>query len=92
MSRIREVIRRRGENLSPLEVGDVLTEHPAVLECAVVGVLSDLTEEEVKAFIVAAQGQQPDFAEHRLPAGHPPGEFDAAAPASDPEAPEPLTA
>jgi carnitine-CoA ligase len=111
VSRIKEVIRRRGENLSPLEVEEVLAEHPAVLECAVVGVPSDLTEEEVKAFIVAADGRQPDFAElrdfaaarlaafkvprywqvidvlprtptarvakHRLPGGHPPGEWDA---------------
>jgi carnitine-CoA ligase len=65
VSRIKEVIRRRGENLSPLEVEEVLAEHPAVLECAVTGVPSDLTEEEVKAFIVAADGQQPDFAELR---------------------------
>ncbi|MGH3408665.1 MAG: AMP-binding protein, partial [Streptosporangiaceae bacterium] len=53
VSRIKEVIRRRGENLSPLEVEEVLEEHPAVLESAVVGVPSELTEEEVKAFIVA---------------------------------------
>ncbi len=65
VSRIKEVIRRRGENLSPLEVEEVLAEHPAVLECAVTGVPSDLTEEEVKAFVVPADGQQPDFAELR---------------------------
>jgi carnitine-CoA ligase len=110
VSRIKEVIRRRGENLSPLEVEEVLAEHPAVLECAVAGVPSELTEEEVKAFIVPAAGQRLDFAElhafaasrlaafkvprywqqidalprtptarvakHRLPAGHPPEEYD----------------
>ncbi len=32
ISRVKEVIRRRGENLSPLEVEDVLMAHPAVLE------------------------------------------------------------
>jgi crotonobetaine/carnitine-CoA ligase len=114
VSRIKEVIRRRGENLSPLEVEEVLEGHPAVLEAAVTGVPSELTEEEVKAFIVAAPGQAPDFGElrefaaarlagfkvprywqqvdelprtptariakHRLPAGHPPGEYDAGAP------------
>jgi crotonobetaine/carnitine-CoA ligase len=114
VSRIKEVIRRRGENLSPLEVEEVLAGHPAVLEAAVTGVPSELTEEEVKAFIVAAPGQEPDFAElhafaaarlaafkvprywqqvgalprtptarvakHRLPGGHPPGEYDAGAP------------
>jgi crotonobetaine/carnitine-CoA ligase len=114
VSRIKEVIRRRGENLSPLEVEEVLVGHPAVLEAAVTGVPSDLTEEEVKAFVVAAGDQPVDFAalrayaaqrlaafkvprywqqveslprtptarvaKHRLPAGHPPGEYDAAGP------------
>ena len=65
VSRIKEVIRRRGENLSPLEVEEVLEGHPAVLEAAVTGVPSELTEEEVKAFIVAAPGHSPDFAELR---------------------------
>jgi carnitine-CoA ligase len=65
VSRVKEVIRRRGENLSPLEVEEVLETHPAVLEAAVVGVPSELSEEEVKAFIVPAVGVQPDFAELR---------------------------
>jgi carnitine-CoA ligase len=65
VSRVKEVIRRRGENLSPLEVEEVLETHPAVLETAVVGVPSELSEEEVKAFIVPVAGVQPDFAELR---------------------------
>jgi len=52
VARKKEVIRRRGENLSPLEVEAVLEAHPAVLEVAVVGVPSELTEEDVKAFVV----------------------------------------
>ncbi len=113
VSRVKEVLRRRGENLSPLEVEEVLAGHPDVLECAVVGVPSELSEEEVKAFLVAAGGARLDFAalrefaagrlaafkvprywqqvddlprtptarvaKHRLPAGHPPGEYDAEA-------------
>ncbi len=62
VSRVKEVIRRRGENLSPLDVEDVLAAHPDVLECAVVGVPSELSEEEVMAFIVAAPGHAVDFA------------------------------
>ncbi len=61
VSRKKEVLRRRGENLSPAEVEEALATHPAVLECAVVGVPSDLTEEEIKAFIVPAPGTQLDF-------------------------------
>jgi crotonobetaine/carnitine-CoA ligase len=62
VSRVKEVIRRRGENLSPLEVEEVLQTHPAVLEAAVVGVPSELSEEEVKAFIVPAGEAAVDFA------------------------------
>jgi carnitine-CoA ligase len=62
VSRLKEVLRRRGENLSPLEVEDVLDVHPAVLESAVVGVESDFTEEEIKAFVVPAPGATVDFA------------------------------
>ena len=54
VGRQKEIIRRRGENLSPAEVEEALTSHPAVVEVAVVGVPSELTEEEVKAFVVLA--------------------------------------
>ena len=52
VARKKEVLRRRGENLSPLEVEEAIAAHPAVVECAVVGVPSDLSEEEIKAFVV----------------------------------------
>ncbi len=55
VSRKKEVLRRRGENLSPAEVEDAIGSHPAVVECAVVGVPSDLSEEEIKAFVVLAE-------------------------------------
>jgi crotonobetaine/carnitine-CoA ligase len=54
VARKKEVLRRRGENLSPLEVEDVITAHPSVVECAVVGVPSELSEEEIKAFVVTS--------------------------------------
>jgi crotonobetaine/carnitine-CoA ligase len=61
IARQKEVLRRRGENLSPAEVEDVVAAHPDVLECAVVGVPSELTEEDVKAFVVAVPGRALDF-------------------------------
>jgi crotonobetaine/carnitine-CoA ligase len=61
VGRRKEVLRRRGENLSPLEVEEVLDSHPAVLESAVVGVVSELTEEEIKAFVVPQPGVPVDF-------------------------------
>jgi crotonobetaine/carnitine-CoA ligase len=63
VSRKKEVLRRRGENLAPAEVEEAILSHGSVLECAVVGVPSDLSEEEVKAFVVAAPGRTLDFAE-----------------------------
>jgi crotonobetaine/carnitine-CoA ligase len=54
VGRVKEIIRRRGENLAPAEVEAALATHPAVVEAAVVGVPSELTDEEVKAFVVLA--------------------------------------
>jgi crotonobetaine/carnitine-CoA ligase len=65
VGRQKEVLRRRGENLSPLEVEEVLEAHPAVLEAAVVGVESELSEEEVKAFVVPADGATISFEDLR---------------------------
>jgi len=65
VGRRKEVLRRRGENLSPLEVEEALDSHPAVLESAVVGVASDLTEEEIKAFVVPVPGAEIDVRELR---------------------------
>jgi carnitine-CoA ligase len=54
VSRKKEVLRRRGENLSPLEVEEALATHPSVIECAVVGVASELSEDDIKAFVVTS--------------------------------------
>jgi len=62
LGRKKEVIRRRGENLAPIEVEAALERHPDVAEAAVIGVPSDLSEEDVKAFVVAAPGRTPDLA------------------------------
>jgi carnitine-CoA ligase len=62
VARRKEVIRRRGENLSPAEVEAVLMRHPDVSEAAVVGVPSALSEEEVKTFVVPAPGATVDIA------------------------------
>ena len=63
LGRKKEVIRRRGENLSPAEVEAALERHVDVAEAAVVGVPSELSEEDVKAFVVADQGRRIDVAE-----------------------------
>jgi carnitine-CoA ligase len=68
-----DVIRRRGENLAPYDVESVLNRHPAVLESVVVGVPSELGEEDVKAFVQLREGSAAtpeeifQFAAERLP-------------------------
>ena len=62
VARKKEVLRRRGQNLSPAEVEEAIASHPDVLECAVVGVPSELSEEDIKAFVVLVPGRRVDFA------------------------------
>jgi carnitine-CoA ligase len=50
--RKKDVIRRRGENVSSLEVENVINAHPKVLEAAVIGVPSEFQDDEVKAFVI----------------------------------------
>lgn len=50
--RAKDVVRRRGENISAAEVEAAIETHPDVLECAVIGVPSDMTEEEVMAYVI----------------------------------------
>jgi crotonobetaine/carnitine-CoA ligase len=54
------MVRRRGENISAAEVEQVIEAHPAVLSCAVYGVPSELTEEDVMACVVLRPGERPD--------------------------------
>jgi crotonobetaine/carnitine-CoA ligase len=56
-TRLKDMIRRRGENISPGEVEDVLRGHPAVADAAVFGVPSEVGEEEVVAAVVLAEGE-----------------------------------
>jgi crotonobetaine/carnitine-CoA ligase len=55
--RIKDSIRRRGENISSWEVEKVINSIPEVAESAVIGVPSDLTEEEVLALVIFKPGQ-----------------------------------
>jgi crotonobetaine/carnitine-CoA ligase len=54
VDRIKDAIRRRGENISSYEVEQAILSHPSVSECAVIGVPADSEagEDEVMAIIV----------------------------------------
>jgi crotonobetaine/carnitine-CoA ligase len=62
VDRKKDVIRRRGENISSQEVEAVLRRHPDVLDAAVIAVPSELGEDEVKAYLVPVLGSAPDAA------------------------------
>ena len=51
VDRVKDSLRRRGENISSVEVETVVIGHPAVLEAAVVGVPSDLGEDDILLFV-----------------------------------------
>lgn len=58
VGRRKDFVRRRGENICAAEVELQMELHPEVLECAVVGVPSELTEEEVLACVVLREGSR----------------------------------
>ena len=70
--RLKEIIIRSGEKLSPLEIETALLDYPAVLEAKVVGVSNPVTQEEVAACLVKKPGMElnleelEDFLSRRL--------------------------
>lgn len=60
LDRLKDAIRRRGENISSWEVEEVLVRHRDVGAAAVVPVPSELGEDEVMAFVVATPGRTID--------------------------------
>ncbi|MGD0074450.1 MAG: AMP-binding protein [Candidatus Binataceae bacterium] len=74
VDRIKDCIRRRGENISSYEVEQVISSHPAVEESAVVAAKSEMGgEDEVKACVVVRPGhglapeELLDFCQERMP-------------------------
>src|SRR5206468_1479137 len=55
--RLKELIIKGGENIAPREVDEALLRHPAVLECAAVGVPDAEYGQEVLACIVLKPGE-----------------------------------
>jgi crotonobetaine/carnitine-CoA ligase len=73
VDRMKDAIRRRGENISSFEVEQVLGSHPAVALSAVFPVASELAEDEVMAAVVLKDGARASeeelvrFCENKLP-------------------------
>jgi carnitine-CoA ligase len=56
VDRKKDVIRRKGENISSQELERQVTAHPVITACAVVPIPDREAEEEVKAFVVVQDG------------------------------------
>jgi len=77
--RAKEILKVAGHRVSPVEMEQVLLEHPAVAEAAVVGIEDPVQGEVAVAFVVARAGQAATaqelrrFCRDRLPAHKVPG-------------------
>ena len=76
LDRVKDYIRRRGENVSSMEVERIVCAHPDVVEAAAVGVKAlegASAEDEILVCIVARDGRAPDvhgllaFLDERMP-------------------------
>jgi crotonobetaine/carnitine-CoA ligase len=54
--RMTDNVRVRGENVSALEVEQVVAKHPAVEDCAMVGVAAEIGEQDIKLFVKRRAG------------------------------------
>jgi len=57
VDRVKDMILRGGYNVYPREIEEVLYEHPAIAEVAVIGVSHEELGEEVRAVVALKQGQ-----------------------------------
>ena len=75
IGRVDDLIKTKGFRVGPFEVENVLMEHPAVLECAVIGVPDEDRGQAIKAVVSLAAGYEPspelskeirDYCNHRM--------------------------
>ena len=57
VDRKKDMIKRSGENISAGEVENVMLQHPAVFECAVIGLPDELKDESIVGVVVLHQGR-----------------------------------
>ncbi len=67
--RLKEIIIRGGEKISPREVDEVLMDHPAVRQCVTFAMPHDRLGEDVAAVVVLREGAEADEASIRNHAG-----------------------
>jgi long-chain acyl-CoA synthetase len=63
VDRVKDMIITGGENVYSMEVENVIAQHPAVSQCAVIGVPSERWGETVHAFVIPNAGSNVNAAE-----------------------------
>src|SRR5206468_4819525 len=63
--RLKEIINRGGEKISPREVDEIIMEHPAVRQCVTFSVPHEMLGEDVAAAVVLREGVQASDSELR---------------------------
>ena len=56
VDRLKDAIRRRGENISSFEVENVVRGYPGVADCAAIGVPDEFGDDEVMVIVEASEG------------------------------------
>ncbi len=73
VDRKKDALRRRGENVSSVQVEAAIVAHPKIAEAAIVAVRSEMTEDDIKACVVLNSGETTtpeelfEFFRHELP-------------------------
>ncbi|MBZ0236242.1 MAG: acyl--CoA ligase [Deltaproteobacteria bacterium] len=82
VGRARDMLKVGGHRVAAREIEDAILEHPAVHECAVIGIPDELLGDRLRAFVVPKTAGTLDanalglFLKERLPAYKIPGDFD----------------
>jgi carnitine-CoA ligase len=63
VDRLRDSIRRRGENISSFEIENLVGEHPAVVECSAIGMRTEHGDDEVMVALIVRDRSSFDPAE-----------------------------
>ncbi|GAC1398847.1 MAG: ATP-dependent acyl-CoA ligase [Mycobacterium sp.] len=63
VDRVKDSLRRRGENVSSVEVEQTVMRHPAVREAAAVGIPSELGEDDILVVVALQPDAEVDYAE-----------------------------
>ena len=63
MDRLKDIIRRRGENISSFALENEVVAHPAVRECAALAVPSEHSEDDVMIVVTPVAGAKIDIPE-----------------------------